>query len=119
MNPSRPNISDDDLQLRLGAFSRTASGGSFVLSGVPSGVQPDIHKPEKISDFEARLEQFRTVLSWTATGDDLDQGQGTVPGVRPRITHMRSLTLLLAHIYCTCRVMQLRISAVCGIVDMC
>ncbi|XP_069593612.1 calcium-activated chloride channel regulator 1-like [Ranitomeya imitator] len=77
INPPRPTISDDDLQVHFGAFSRTASGGSFVVSNVPSGVQPDIHKPEKISDLEARLVQFRTVLSWTATGDDLDQGQAS------------------------------------------
>ncbi|XP_073427610.1 calcium-activated chloride channel regulator 3A-1-like [Dendrobates tinctorius] len=77
LNPPRPTISDDDLQVRFGAFSRTASGGSFVVSNVPSGVKPDIHKPEKISDLEARLVHFRTVLSWTATGDDLDQGQAS------------------------------------------
>ncbi|XP_075688591.1 calcium-activated chloride channel regulator 1-like [Rhinoderma darwinii] len=77
LNPSRPKVSDDDLQLNFGSFSRTASGGSFVVSNVPSGVQPDIYKPEKISDLEARHEQFRIVLSWTATGDDLDQGQAS------------------------------------------
>ncbi|KAM3915692.1 calcium-activated chloride channel regulator 1-like [Leptodactylus fuscus] len=77
LNPPRPKISDDDLQLHFGAFSRTASGGSFVVSNVPTGVKPDSHRPEKIFDLEARLEQFRTVLSWTATGDDLDQGQAS------------------------------------------
>ncbi|KAM4022554.1 calcium-activated chloride channel regulator 1-like [Anomaloglossus baeobatrachus] len=77
LNPPRPTISDDDLQVNFGAFSRTASGGSFVVSNVPSDVQPDIHKPEKISDLDAKLVQFRTVLSWTATGDDLDQGQAS------------------------------------------
>ncbi|XP_056379198.1 calcium-activated chloride channel regulator 1-like isoform X2 [Hyla sarda] len=76
-NPPRPEISDDDLQLHVGEFSRMASGGSFVVSNVSSGAQPDIYKPEKISDLEAKLEQFRTVLSWTATGDDLDQGQAS------------------------------------------
>ncbi|XP_069823730.1 calcium-activated chloride channel regulator 1-like [Dendropsophus ebraccatus] len=76
-NPPRPKVSDDDLQLQVGDFSRTASGGSFVVSNVPSGVQPDIYRPEKISDLEARLEEYRTVLSWTATGDDLDIGQAS------------------------------------------
>ncbi|XP_044158368.1 calcium-activated chloride channel regulator 1-like [Bufo gargarizans] len=77
LNPPKPNITDEDLQLNFGAFSRAASGGSFVVSNIPSGVLPDIHTPEKISDLEARLVQFRTILSWTATGDDLDQGQAS------------------------------------------
>ncbi|XP_071983777.1 calcium-activated chloride channel regulator 1-like isoform X1 [Engystomops pustulosus] len=77
LNPPRPNISDDNLQLHFGAFSRTSSGGSFVVSNVPAEVQPDIYKPEKISDLEASLVQSRTVLAWTATGDDLDKGQAS------------------------------------------
>ncbi|XP_066450839.1 calcium-activated chloride channel regulator 1-like [Eleutherodactylus coqui] len=77
LNPPRPNISDDNLQLNFGAFSRTAFGGSFVVSNVPLDLPPDFHKPEKISDLEAKHVQFRTVLYWTATGDDLDQGQAS------------------------------------------
>ncbi|XP_040264680.1 calcium-activated chloride channel regulator 1-like [Bufo bufo] len=77
LNPPKPNITDEDLQHNCGAFSRAASGGSFVVSNIPSGVLPDIHTPEKISDLEAKLVQFRTILSWTATGDDLDQGQAS------------------------------------------
>ncbi|XP_063797572.1 calcium-activated chloride channel regulator 1-like [Pseudophryne corroboree] len=77
LNPPRPTVNDDDLQINFGAFSRTAPGGSFLVSNVPSGEQPDILQPEKISDLEARLVNYRTVLSWTATGDDLDQGQAS------------------------------------------
>ncbi|XP_068098724.1 calcium-activated chloride channel regulator 1-like isoform X1 [Hyperolius riggenbachi] len=77
MNPSKPTVNDDDLQLMVGPFSRTASGGSFSVSNVPSGGQPDIYRPEKITDLEAQLVERRIVLSWTATGDDLDQGQAS------------------------------------------
>ncbi|KAE8610708.1 hypothetical protein XENTR_v10012214 [Xenopus tropicalis] len=76
LNPSRPVINDEDLN--LGEFSRTASGGSFVVSNLPSGPQPDLYKPEKVTDLEAKIEEGTVVLTWTATGDDLDQG--TVSG---------------------------------------
>ncbi|KAM3915156.1 calcium-activated chloride channel regulator 1-like [Leptodactylus fuscus] len=73
MNPPRPEIPDEDLN--VGEFSRTASGGSFVVSNVPpSGPQPDIYKPERISDLQAQIVNDTIELSWTATGDDLDQG---------------------------------------------
>ncbi|XP_077309103.1 calcium-activated chloride channel regulator 1-like [Lithobates pipiens] len=75
MNPPRPQISEDDL--KVGLFSRTASGSSFVVSNVPVGPQPDIYKPEKITDLVAKIEEETIVLSWTATGDDLDQGNAT------------------------------------------
>ncbi|XP_075471736.1 calcium-activated chloride channel regulator 1-like [Ascaphus truei] len=77
MNPPRPVLNDDDLQLNLGAFSRTASGGSFIVTNVPPGPKPDIYRPEKITDLEAKIEENKIVLSWTATGDDLDQGNAS------------------------------------------
>ncbi|KAG8555793.1 hypothetical protein GDO81_017815 [Engystomops pustulosus] len=75
MNPPRPEIPDEDLN--VGEFSRTASGGSFVVSNVPSGPQPDIYKPEKITDLQAEIVDDMITLSWTATGDDLDQGKAS------------------------------------------
>ncbi|NP_001267595.1 chloride channel accessory 4 gene 1 L homeolog precursor [Xenopus laevis] len=72
LNPPRPVINDEELN--LGEFSRTASGGSFVVSDVPTGPLPDIYKPEKVTDLEANIEEDTIVLAWTATGDDLDQG---------------------------------------------
>ncbi|XP_071983872.1 calcium-activated chloride channel regulator 1-like isoform X2 [Engystomops pustulosus] len=75
MNPPRPEIPDEDLN--VGEFSRTASGGSFVVSNVPSGPQPDIYKPEKITDLQAEIVDDTITLSWTATGDDLDQGKAS------------------------------------------
>ncbi|XP_056379203.1 calcium-activated chloride channel regulator 1-like [Hyla sarda] len=75
MKTSRPKMADEDLI--VGEFSRTASGGSFLVSNVPSGPQPDIYRPGKITDLEATIVDDRIKLSWTATGDDLDQGNAT------------------------------------------
>ncbi|XP_068095971.1 calcium-activated chloride channel regulator 4A-like isoform X2 [Hyperolius riggenbachi] len=72
MNPPQPEINNEDLI--LGDFSRTASGGSFVLTNVPTDVPLDIYKPEKITDLKAQIQDDSIVLSWTATGDDLDEG---------------------------------------------
>ncbi|XP_069824089.1 calcium-activated chloride channel regulator 4A-like [Dendropsophus ebraccatus] len=72
MKTLRPKTAADDLH--VGEFSRTVSGGSFLVSDVPSAPQPNIYKPEKITDLEATIVDDRIVLSWTATGDDLDQG---------------------------------------------
>ncbi|XP_068095968.1 calcium-activated chloride channel regulator 4A-like isoform X2 [Hyperolius riggenbachi] len=75
MNPPRPENSDEDLN--VGDFSRTASGGSFVVTNVPTDAQPDMYGPEKITDLKAKIETDIIVLSWTATGDDLDQGNAS------------------------------------------
>ncbi|KAM4641317.1 calcium-activated chloride channel regulator 1-like [Discoglossus pictus] len=81
MNPPKPVVNDDDLQLNLGPFSRTASGGSFIVSDfVP--VSNDFYKPDKITDLEAKIEENTIVLYWTATGDDLDQGSASFYDLR-------------------------------------
>ncbi|XP_053325488.1 calcium-activated chloride channel regulator 1-like [Spea bombifrons] len=77
MNPSRPHINDDDLQLDVGSFRRVVSGGSFVISNVPLTPQPVKSKPGKITDLAANTKGHTIVLSWTATGDDLDQGKAS------------------------------------------
>uniref|UniRef100_A0A8C5R717 VWFA domain-containing protein n=1 Tax=Leptobrachium leishanense TaxID=445787 RepID=A0A8C5R717_9ANUR len=74
MYPPRPSITEGDLRINVGPISRTASGSSFVLSNVPDEVQPDLYKPEKITDLKAKIEEMAIVLTWTATGDDLDHG---------------------------------------------
>ncbi|XP_063797573.1 calcium-activated chloride channel regulator 4 [Pseudophryne corroboree] len=86
MNPPRPEINYEDLN--LGDFSRTASGGSFVVSNVPAGNQPDIYKPEKITDLKAEIKNESIVLSWTATGDDLDQGSASSYDLRMSTKHI-------------------------------
>ncbi|KAM8930570.1 calcium-activated chloride channel regulator 1-like [Pelodytes ibericus] len=80
MNPSPPVIPDDVLS--IGGFSRTASGGSFEVSKIPSGVLPDIYKPGKLTDLQAEIEGQTIVLSWTATGDDLDKGNASAYDLR-------------------------------------
>ncbi|KAM4023216.1 calcium-activated chloride channel regulator 1-like [Anomaloglossus baeobatrachus] len=74
MNAPNPIENDTAIDVNLGNFSRTSSGGSFVISDVPPGPSPDMFPPEKISDLRAQIEGDNIVLSWTATGDDLDQG---------------------------------------------
>uniref|UniRef100_A0A8D0HKW9 Chloride channel accessory 2 n=1 Tax=Sphenodon punctatus TaxID=8508 RepID=A0A8D0HKW9_SPHPU len=76
MNAPRPSVNEDDSQVRLGSFSRTVSGESFIVSSVPSGPYSDMFPPCKVIDFGARTEDNKIILSWTAPGDDFDQGQG-------------------------------------------
>ncbi|XP_069593611.1 calcium-activated chloride channel regulator 4A-like [Ranitomeya imitator] len=85
MNPPRPETAEEDLI--VGEFSRTSSGGSFMVSNVPSGPQPDIYKPERITDLAANIVNDMIMLSWTATGDDLDQGNASGYDLRMNINH--------------------------------
>ncbi|XP_025972242.2 calcium-activated chloride channel regulator 2 [Dromaius novaehollandiae] len=75
MNPSRPSVIKKDLQIGRGGFHRTAAGGSFIISAVPVGPYADVFPPCKIIDLDARIEDNKVVLSWTAPGDDFDKGQ--------------------------------------------
>ncbi|CAH2311855.1 epithelial chloride channel -like [Pelobates cultripes] len=81
INPPRPVFNDDDLQLNVGAIKRVASGGYFVITGVPLNYQIS-YKPDKIKDLMAKTEEHTIVLSWTATGDDLDQGKVSMYDLR-------------------------------------
>ncbi|XP_007068840.2 calcium-activated chloride channel regulator 2 [Chelonia mydas] len=83
MNPPRPSvISNEDIQTRVGGFSRTASGGSFIMSAVPTRPHNDVFPPCKIIDLHARTANDMIILSWTASGDDLDQGQAASYEIR-------------------------------------
>ncbi|XP_032635156.1 calcium-activated chloride channel regulator 1-like [Chelonoidis abingdonii] len=75
MNAPRPEVSDEEIQTKLGSFNRVASGGSFVVENVPSGGITDVFPPCKITDLEAQYEEDKIHLSWTAPGNDLDEGQ--------------------------------------------
>ncbi|KAJ1171272.1 hypothetical protein NDU88_003137 [Pleurodeles waltl] len=81
MNPPRPTVPDEDIQANLESFSRTTSGGSFIVSGVPPAIT-DVFPPSKITDLEARIVEDKIDLSWTAPGGDLDQGQAALYDVR-------------------------------------
>uniref|UniRef100_A0A8C3SCJ6 VWFA domain-containing protein n=1 Tax=Chelydra serpentina TaxID=8475 RepID=A0A8C3SCJ6_CHESE len=78
MNAPRPEVSDEEIQAKLGSFNRVATGGSFVVENVPSGGTTDVFPPCKITDLEAQFAEDKIHLSWTAPGNDLDVGQGKV-----------------------------------------
>ncbi|MBN3297126.1 CLCA1 regulator, partial [Amia calva] len=73
LNPQKPSVADGDQQADVGNFSRTASGGAFTVSLVPGSPLPAF-PPCKITDLSARLEEDRVLLTWTAPGEDFDQG---------------------------------------------
>ncbi|XP_072276034.1 calcium-activated chloride channel regulator 1-like [Pyxicephalus adspersus] len=75
LNPSRATVDDDGLD--LGEFVRTASGGAFEVTNASLYQKEDIFKPEKISDLDAKIENGSIHLSWTATGNDLDEGSAS------------------------------------------
>ncbi|XP_053549879.1 calcium-activated chloride channel regulator 1 [Bombina bombina] len=75
-NPPKPPVKTEE-HLSLGNFTRTSTGGAFTVSNVPSGPLPDIYKPQKIVDLNAEIEGKQIVITWTATGDDLDQGNAS------------------------------------------
>ncbi|XP_062835833.1 calcium-activated chloride channel regulator 1 [Anolis carolinensis] len=76
LNPPRPHPREDEIQANVGNFSRTASGGSFVTTGVPPGNPPDVFPPCKITDLEVELSKDKEfLLSWTAPGNDYDMGK--------------------------------------------
>lgn len=57
-------------------ISRVSSGGSFAVKGVPDDPHPDVFPPCKIIDLEAARVEDEVTLSWTAPGEDFDQGRG-------------------------------------------
>ncbi|XP_007530035.1 calcium-activated chloride channel regulator 2 [Erinaceus europaeus] len=63
-------------------FSRVISGGSFSVLGVPAGPLPDVFPPCRIIDLEAIQVDRSVTLSWTAPGDDYDQGQANSYEIR-------------------------------------
>ncbi|EHB18743.1 Calcium-activated chloride channel regulator 2 [Heterocephalus glaber] len=64
------------------ALSRVSSGGSFSVRGVPDGSHPDVFPPCKIIDLEAVKMEEEVILSWTAPGEDFDQGQAASYEIR-------------------------------------
>lgn len=80
MNPPKPPVSEDDLEADVGSFTRTAIGESFSVS-LPPGVPPPNFPPNKITDLNAEIEEDKVMLTWTAPGEDMDQGTGTVPNL--------------------------------------
>eukprot|EP00069_Balaena_mysticetus_P003094 bmy_16487T0 len=74
-NPPRPEI-DENTQTNLESFTRTASGGAFVVSNVPSlPSSTDVFPPSQITDLEATSDEDEISLTWTAPGDNFDVGK--------------------------------------------
>ncbi|XP_076976511.1 calcium-activated chloride channel regulator 2 [Tamandua tetradactyla] len=81
MNAPRKSMGNHEEEEKWG-FSRISSGGSFAVLGVPAGPHPDVFPPCKIIDLEAVEVEEEVTLSWTAPGDDFDQGQATSYEIR-------------------------------------
>ncbi|XP_004699336.1 calcium-activated chloride channel regulator 2 [Echinops telfairi] len=81
MNAPRASIGWSEEEQKWG-FSRVTSGGSFSVLGVPTGPHPDVFPPCKIIDLEAVKSEDGVTLSWTAPGEDFDQGQATSYEIR-------------------------------------
>ncbi|EHB18740.1 Calcium-activated chloride channel regulator 4, partial [Heterocephalus glaber] len=72
-NPPRPET--EDTQGILENFSRTASGGAFMVSGFPSTSFTDPYPPSQITDLDAVPEGEEITLTWTAPGENFDVGK--------------------------------------------
>ncbi|XDV32648.1 hypothetical protein PO909_003400, partial [Leuciscus waleckii] len=70
LNPPEPPVSEEPLE--VGSFTRTATGESFEV--VLTGSTPPNFPPNKITDLSAEIQEDSVLLSWTAPGEDLDQG---------------------------------------------
>lgn len=79
MNAPRKSAGRSEEEQKWG-ISRVSSGGSFSVLGVPAGPHPDVFPPCKITDLQAVKVEDEVTLSWTAPGEDYDQGQGRFLG---------------------------------------
>ncbi|XP_067220894.1 calcium-activated chloride channel regulator 1-like isoform X1 [Chanodichthys erythropterus] len=70
LNPPKPPVSEESLA--VGRFTRTATGESFEVAF--TGSTPPNFPPNRITDLSAEIQEDSVLLSWTAPGEDLDQG---------------------------------------------
>ncbi|XP_048016188.1 calcium-activated chloride channel regulator 1-like [Megalobrama amblycephala] len=70
LNPPKPPVSEEPLE--VGRFTRTATGESFEVAF--TGTTPPNFPPNRITDLSAEIQEDSVLLSWTAPGEDLDQG---------------------------------------------
>ncbi|CAL4157434.1 unnamed protein product, partial [Meganyctiphanes norvegica] len=64
---------DPETSTPTGSFTRVVVGGSFKVDVAPPG--SDSLSPGKVIDFEVDvINNNKLMLTWTATGEDLDQG---------------------------------------------
>ncbi|XP_062308216.1 calcium-activated chloride channel regulator 3A-1-like [Osmerus eperlanus] len=81
LNPPKPSVGEEDLVADVGIFSRTAIGESFTVN-LPPGVPATKFPPNTITDLNAELVKDRVLLTWTAPGEDLDQGTASEYDIR-------------------------------------
>ncbi|XP_042318340.1 calcium-activated chloride channel regulator 1-like isoform X2 [Sceloporus undulatus] len=74
LNPPRPNTTVDE-NPNIGSFNRTTSGGSIVVTDVPTVIPSDVFPPSKITDLQVDFNDHEFFLTWTAPGDDYDSGK--------------------------------------------
>ncbi|XP_035692460.1 calcium-activated chloride channel regulator 1-like [Branchiostoma floridae] len=79
MNPGTGYINGGNVHREpLEQFQRMTTGGVFEVQGVPSGgVNTDMLPPSRVDDLkvmEVSYASSSVMLSWTALGDDFDQG---------------------------------------------
>ncbi|XP_062308633.1 calcium-activated chloride channel regulator 3A-1-like isoform X1 [Osmerus eperlanus] len=82
LNPPKPSVGEEDLVADVGNFSRTAIGESFTVNlppGVPTATK---FPPNTITDLNAELVKDIVLLTWTAPGEDLDQGTASEYEIR-------------------------------------
>ncbi|XP_074077862.1 calcium-activated chloride channel regulator 2 [Macrotis lagotis] len=82
MNAPKKSTGDGDIQIQKWGFNRTTSGGSFSVLDVPTSPHLDIFPPCRIINLEAIRKEEEIILSWTAPGDDFDQGQASSYEIR-------------------------------------
>uniref|UniRef100_A0A8P0NX40 Calcium-activated chloride channel regulator 2 n=1 Tax=Canis lupus familiaris TaxID=9615 RepID=A0A8P0NX40_CANLF len=81
MNAPRKSAGRSEEEQKWG-ISRVSSGGSFSVLGVPAGPHPDVFPPCKITDLQAIKVEDEVTLSWTAPGEDYDQGEANSYEIR-------------------------------------
>ncbi|KAM4642759.1 calcium-activated chloride channel regulator 1-like [Discoglossus pictus] len=71
MNPPRQSVSE--IQSTIQSFRRIINAGSFHVTNV-SYQTVDVFPPCRVTDLDAKMESGVVQLSWTAPGDNYDQG---------------------------------------------
>ncbi|XP_069823726.1 calcium-activated chloride channel regulator 3A-1-like [Dendropsophus ebraccatus] len=82
MNPPKPLVGSEVFSSNE-SFSRIHFLGSFTVTNVTEKTSSaDVFPPCRIVDLEARLENDHVMLSWSAPGDDYDQGSASAYDIR-------------------------------------
>ena len=72
------SATNEDSKLEpTGFFSRTSVAGSFQVSGVDMA-GPDIYPPGTVKDLSLGVLIGKLQMTFTAPGDDLDEGIGNI-----------------------------------------